>query len=78
MEALASNTPVVYQQDDNRLWFIDDGGIPVQASDEETFSKRINTALYTEWKDKPRNQAQKFAFENTLKKYKEIFENRRK
>jgi len=74
LEALASNIPVIYNQNDNHSWFIDDGGIPVDTNDEETFAKRINTALYMEWKDKPKKRVEKFSVDRAVEQYNKLLD----
>lgn len=73
LEALASGLPVVAPNDLARKEIIGDGGVLVDITSPEAYSKAIQKALEIKWGDKPRQQAEKFSWDKQAEKYLELF-----
>ena len=72
LRAMASGLPVVYHKDDNRMWFIEDGGHCTDCSCPNTLAKAINTANYMEWGPRPYLQAECFSIDQAVNHYEDI------
>ena len=72
LEAMASGLPVVAPNDLSRREIIGDAGIFVDTSDPEVYAKEINEGMKKNWKDLPRNQAEKFSWDKIAKDYEKI------
>ncbi|MBI4036888.1 glycosyltransferase family 4 protein [Candidatus Daviesbacteria bacterium] len=74
VEAMASGLAVVGTGDDIRAEIIREAGILVEnPTDIESLSKAIREGLNTKWGNKPRKQAEKFSWDNIVKKYESLF-----
>lgn len=72
---MATNLPVVVNDDPIRREIVGDAGILVGPTDVEEYSLSLRKALGTDWGDKPRKQAEKFDWDKIAVKYEELFEN---
>lgn len=73
LEAMATNTPVVAPEDNNRKWTIGNGGETVKYRTPYNFIKTMMHANMLDWDNRPREQAEKFDWKDTIKKYKDEF-----
>jgi len=71
LEAMASGLPVVATNDLTRQYVVGDAGILVDPTDIESYSKALTKAANTDWKDKPRKQAEKFSWDKIAVRYEE-------
>jgi glycosyltransferase involved in cell wall biosynthesis len=69
VEAMASGLPVVATDDPIRREIVGDDGIFVDPTNINEYAKALETALKTNWGDKPRRQAEKFSWDEIAKKY---------
>ena len=74
LEAMAANLAVVANNDPIRREIVGDGGILVDPTDINAFSKVLGKALEINWGDKPRKQAEKFSWEKVAEKYENLFQ----
>lgn len=73
LEAMASNIPVVAPNDPPRQEIIGDGGILVDVANSADYIKGLSEALFRNWGDKPRKQAEKFSWDLVSEQYNKIF-----
>jgi glycosyltransferase involved in cell wall biosynthesis len=73
LEAMATNTPVVTQNDARRREIIGQGGLLVDCSNIEDFSKVLKETLHKDWSKNPYKQAEKYDWKNVRKQYVEMF-----
>lgn len=73
VEAMATNLPVVANNDPIRREIIGDAGILVDPEDTESYAKAISTALKKDWGNKPRKQAEKFSWDKVAEQYEMLF-----
>jgi len=73
-EAMATNLPVVANDDPIRGEIVENAGILVDPTDTDTYAKALEKALQTDWGDKPRKQAEKFSWDKVVKMYENLFE----
>lgn len=74
LEALACNIPVVAPEDINRSNIIGEAGYLGDVENADEYAKLLDKALYTDFGNKPRKQAEKFSWENIAKDYEKVFE----
>lgn len=74
IEAMATNLPVVANDDSIRKEIVGDAGILVDPTDTEAYATALETALKKEWRDQPRKQAEKFDWDDIADKYAALFE----
>ena len=74
LEALATNLPVIANNDPIRHEIVNDGGLFVDPTDIDEISKSIEEALSVDWDNKPRTQAEYFSWDKVLTRYKTLFE----
>lgn len=77
VEAMATNLPVVVNDDPIRREIVGDGGIFVNPEKIEAYTVALNNALNgTSWveSDKPRKQAKKFSWDKIAQQYEKLFE----
>lgn len=74
LEAMATNLPVVANDDPIRREIVGDGGILINPTDTEKYADALGKALQTTWGNKPRKQAEKFSWDIIAKKYEDLFE----
>jgi len=72
-EAMATNLPVVADDDPIRREIVGDAGILVDPTDADGYAKALDRALNANWDNKPRKQAEKFSWDTITEKYGEIF-----
>ena len=75
VEAMASNLPVVANDDPIRREIVGDAGSFVDPEDTETYSEVLNKALKTDWGNKPRKQAENYSWHKITEKYLKLFNN---
>lgn len=73
LEAMASGLAVVATDDPIRREIVGDAGLFVDPTNINEYAKTLDRALNTDWKDKPRGQAEKFSWEIIAKAYEKIF-----
>ena len=74
LESMATNLPVVANDDSIRREIIGNAGYFADPSDTNSFAEKIDSALKKEWKLKPRKQATKFSWDEVVIKYRKLFE----
>lgn len=74
LEAMASNKPVVSQNDKTRQWLVGDAGILVDCADIEKYANALEETSQRDWGLKPRKQAEKFSWDNCVDKYLQAME----
>jgi len=74
IEAMATNLPVVTIRDEQRQEIVGDAGILVRnPKNPEKLRKAIDKALKKKWGNEPRKQAEKFGWDEIVRKYEELF-----
>lgn len=73
LEAMACNKPVVSCQDEIRQDVINDAGILCDCSNIEQYSHALGRAVHENFGTRPRKQAENFGWDETAKKYDELF-----
>lgn len=74
LEAMASNLPIVTQNDGRRKEIINNAGILVDCSDVKSLSEAMYHASEKQWDKIPFQQAEKFSWDIMKKKYMKLFE----
>lgn len=74
LEALATNLPVVVNDDEIRKEIVGSGGYLIDPENTKDFAKAIERSLNTSWSDKPRRQAELFSLEKVTAAYTKLFE----
>lgn len=74
LEAMASNLPVVANNDPIRKEIVGDAGILVDPLSTDDYVRSLKRALNTNWKNKPRAQGMKFSWDKIILKYEKLFE----
>lgn len=69
IEAMACNKPVVAPKDPSREFIVGEGGILCDVTNINEYKQAIETALATNFGDKPREQAQKFSWKFCAERY---------
>ncbi len=73
VEAMASNLPVVATDDPVRKEIVGEAGLFIDPTKTKEYSKALEKALNTNWREKPRKQAEKFDWDNIANQYEELF-----
>ena len=73
LEAMATNLPVVANDDPIRREIVGDAGFFVDPLDVDAYAAVIKKALETKWGDKPRKQAEKFSWDKIAGQYEKLF-----
>lgn len=73
VEALASGLAVVAPDDLARREIVGNAGILVDTTNEKLYAESLKQALEKDWKDLPRQQAQKFSWDKVAEQYEELF-----
>jgi glycosyltransferase involved in cell wall biosynthesis len=73
LEAMATNLPVVAPDDLSRREIVGDGGVLVDVTDFNQYSKVLESVIKTNFGNKPRTQAEKFSWEKVAHQYEECF-----
>lgn len=74
LEAMASNLPVVANNDPIRKEIVGPAGLLVDPEDSKEYAKALEKALSRNWGDKPRRQAEKFSWNKIAREYEKLFE----
>lgn len=74
VEAMASGLPVVATNNPIRSEIVGDAGILTDPKDADVYARDLETALKTNWGEKPRRQAENFSWDEIAKKYEELFQ----
>lgn len=75
LEAMASNLPVVANDDPIRREIIGDAGVLVDPENTQAYAEAIAEVLAHDWRNKPRAQAQKFSWDKVALQYEKLFNN---
>ena len=73
-EAMATNLPVVVNNDEIRREIVGEAGVLVDPVNTQEYSQAIANALEKNWDDKPRRQAEKFDWNKIALEYEKLFE----
>lgn len=73
VEAMASGLPVVATDDPIRREIVGDAGLFVNPENTVEYAQTLEKALYTNWENKPRIQAEKFSWDKIAKDYENLF-----
>jgi glycosyltransferase involved in cell wall biosynthesis len=73
LEAMATNLPVVVNDDPVRREIVGEAGILVEPEDTDAYAEALEKALKSDWGNKPRKQAEKFSWDKVIKKYEKLF-----
>lgn len=73
VEAMASGLPIVATDDPIRREIVGNAGIFVDPTNINEYAKALETALKTNWGDKPRRQAEKFSWDEIALQYEDLF-----
>lgn len=73
LEAMATNLPVVANDDPIRREIVGKAGILVDPEDIDSYKEALKRALEADWGTKPRRQAEKFSWNKIAKKYEKLF-----
>jgi glycosyltransferase involved in cell wall biosynthesis len=74
VEAMATNLPVVANNDPIRREIVGGGGLLVNPNNEEEYTKTLKEVLKTNFGNKPRKQAEKFDWDKIAGEYKNLIE----
>lgn len=74
VEAMATNLPVVANDDPIRKEIVGDAGILVDPTNTDNYTKTLEKTLKTNWGDLPRKQAEKFSWDIISDKYRKLFD----
>jgi len=74
VEAMATNLPVVANDDPIRREIVGDGGLLVNPNNVEEYANALRSALETNWGNKPQEQAKKFDWDIISQKYIKLIE----
>lgn len=74
LEAMASGCPVVAPDDSPRREIVGSAGIFTDVENPQKYAVAINEALNKNWRDLPRNQAEKFSWDFVAAEYEKLFE----
>ena len=72
VEAMATNLPVVANDDPIRREIVGDAGILVNPTDTNAYAQVLKKALDTDWGNKPQKQARKFDWDKIALEYEKI------
>lgn len=73
VEAMATNVPVVANDDPIRREIVGDAGILVDPTNIDAYTDALEKALNTKWVNRPREQAEKFSWDKIAKQYEQLF-----
>lgn len=74
VEAMATNLPVVANDDPIRREIVGDAGILVDPENTQEYASALKKALDKDWGDKPRGQAEKFSWDKIAQEYEKLLE----
>lgn len=74
LEAMATNLPVVANNDPVRREIIGDAGILVDPENNVSYSRALIEAVNQDWGERPRTQARKFSWDKVAGQYKDLFD----
>ena len=73
VEAMASNLPVVVNDDPIRREIVGSAGVFVDPVSTDEYAKGLEKSLETKWNDIPRKQAEKFSWDFVAEEYEKLF-----
>jgi len=73
VEAMATNLPVVANEDPIRREIIGDAGYLVDPTDIEGYTEALGKSINTDWNDKPQNQSKRFDWDKITLSYEKLF-----
>ncbi len=73
VEAMATNLPIVATNDPIRREIVGDAGLYVDPTNTEHYANTLEKALNINWKNKPREQAERFSWDKISLQYEELF-----
>lgn len=73
VEAMATNLPVVVNDDPIRHEIVGNAGIFVNPENSDEYAKALEKAMETKWNTIPRKQAKKFSWDKIAKEYEKLF-----
>lgn len=73
LEAMATNLPVVANDDPIRREIVGEAGLFVDPEITGEYASSLKKALETDWENKPREQAAKFSWDIIVNKYEQLF-----
>lgn len=73
LEALASGLGVVAPNDQSRKEIIGEAGMLIDTNNLSLYTESLKKALSIDWKDRSRNQSEKFSWDKIAKQYNEVF-----
>lgn len=73
VEAMATNLPVVVNNDSIRREIIGEAGVLVNPENTEAYAKALEITLSSNWGDKPRKKAEKFDWDKISNSYEKLF-----
>lgn len=73
LEAMATNLPVVANDDPIRREIVGDAGLFVDPENTQEYASALKKALDKDWGDKPRGQAEKFSWDKIADQYNNLF-----
>lgn len=74
LEAMATNLPIVTNDDPIRREIVGEAGLYVNPTNTKEYSETLKRVLSINWGDRPRKQAEKFSWDNIADQYIELFE----
>lgn len=74
VEAMATNLPVVTNDDSIRREIVGDVGIFIDPENTQEYANALKKALETKWGDRPRKQAEKFSWDIIAEEYDKLFQ----
>lgn len=74
VEAMASGLPVIATDDPIRREIVGEAGLFVDPTDSKKYAETLEKALKIKWGTKPKEQAEKFSWDDIAKKYRKMFE----
>ena len=75
VEAMATNLPVVVNDDEIRKEIVGEAGIFVDPTNTKEYASALRSVLDKDWGDSPRRQAEKFDWKEIVQKYEQLFIN---
>lgn len=74
VEAMATNLPVIVTNDSIRKEIVGNAGLLVDPTNTIEYANALEEALKTDWRKKPRKQAEKFSWDDIAKGYRVLLE----
>lgn len=74
VEAMATNLPVVANNDPIRREIVENGGLLVDPNNIDEYAKALRKTLGMDWRSKPREQAKEFDWDKVAREYEKLIE----